>query len=172
MHALEIAQSRWCELSLIWSFLKFIYYEIFLSLQRMAYVACQMQGGADRTHETCVTQMGYLWYHIIECASYDIGMDQQLRFEQISSEFCYCFRFFWFLIISYHFLSQLRLSQCSIGFQLSSTMEKLQQTRTPALHHQSEMLSADWSTTQTQRATKFCDINDIMNKSIEGFSCF
>lgn len=51
---------------------------------QLAYVACQMQFGADRSHRACVEAFGVAWEEILQCVNDDFATKQQLAFERVS----------------------------------------------------------------------------------------
>lgn len=51
---------------------------------QIAYAACQMKIGADRTHKTCVEAFGVSWQDILQCVGSDFATRQQLEFERVS----------------------------------------------------------------------------------------
>lgn len=53
---------------------------------QLAYVACQMQFGADRTHQACVEAFGVSWEEILQCVADDFSTKQQLAFERITGQ--------------------------------------------------------------------------------------
>lgn len=52
---------------------------------QMAYVGCQMQFGADRSHRTCVEGFGVAWSEIMQCVESGFATQRQLDFERHSS---------------------------------------------------------------------------------------
>lgn len=52
---------------------------------QVAYVSCQMQTGADRTHQACVEAFGVNWNEILQCVESSFAVKQQLGFERITN---------------------------------------------------------------------------------------
>lgn len=51
---------------------------------QVSYVACQMQFGSDRSHQTCVEAFGVSWQEILQCVQSDFGTKHQLGYERIT----------------------------------------------------------------------------------------
>ncbi|KAG5681786.1 hypothetical protein PVAND_011194 [Polypedilum vanderplanki] len=52
---------------------------------QVSYVACQMQFGADRTHQACVEAFGVSWNEILQCVGGEFATKQQLGFERVTT---------------------------------------------------------------------------------------